>query len=137
LSVVLDKGKLVTLCFSKWPTFRVAWLPIGIFNLQVIKTVEEEIFSPGSLEYSDQVPYLVTWENLVEDSLTYTMDKSLSFRKTHLTGSGHQEKETREEGSRPEKKLIIQDLSTADLLLQDPPPPYPPTLCPMALPVPA
>ena len=67
LSVVVKKGKLVTLCFSKWPTFRVAWLPIGIFNLQVIKAVEERVFRPGSLRHPDQVPYIVTWKNLVED----------------------------------------------------------------------
>ena len=46
---------------------------------------------PESLRHSDQVPYIVTWKNLVEDSPP-PMDKSLSFPKTHLIGSGHQEK---------------------------------------------
>jgi hypothetical protein len=40
--VVVKKGKLVTLCFSEWLTFRVVWPPIGTFNLQVIKAVEEK-----------------------------------------------------------------------------------------------
>ena len=39
LLVVVKKDKLVTLCFSKWPTFRVGWPPVGTFDLQVIKAV--------------------------------------------------------------------------------------------------
>jgi hypothetical protein len=57
----------------------------------VIIAVEERVFRPGSLRHSDQVPYIVTWKNLVEGSPT-PMDKSLSFPKTYLSGSGHQEK---------------------------------------------
>jgi hypothetical protein len=34
---------------------------------------------------------LVAWENLVEDPPPF-MDKNISFLKTHLAGSGHQEK---------------------------------------------
>ena len=79
LSVVVKKGKLVTLCFSEWPTFGVGWPSLRTFNLQVIKAVEERVFRPGSLGHSDQVPYIVTWKNLVED--TPLMDKSFSFSK--------------------------------------------------------
>jgi hypothetical protein len=64
--VVVEKGKLVTLCFSEWPTCRVGWPPIGTFDLQVFKTVEKIIFRPGSLKHSDQAPYTVTWKNLEE-----------------------------------------------------------------------
>ena len=60
LSVVVKKGKVVTLCSSKWPTFRVGWPPVGTFNLQVIKAVEERVFRPGFLRHLDQVPYIVT-----------------------------------------------------------------------------
>ena len=77
LSAVVKKGKLVTLYFSKWPTFRIGWPPVGTFNLQVIKAVEERVFRPGALGHPDQVPYIVTWKNLMED--TPLMDKSLSF----------------------------------------------------------
>ena len=87
MSIVVKKGKLVTLCFSEWPTFRVGWPPIGTFDLQMIKAVEGRVFRPGFLRHLDQVPYIVTWKTLVEDPLL--MDRNLSFPKTHLTGSGH------------------------------------------------
>ena len=61
LSVVVKKDKLVILCFSKWSTFRVGWSPVGTFNLQVIKAVEERVFRPDSLGHSDQVLYRVTY----------------------------------------------------------------------------
>ena len=32
LSVVVKKGKLVTLCSSEWPTFRIGWSPVGTFD---------------------------------------------------------------------------------------------------------
>ena len=62
------KNKLVTLCSSEWPTCRVRWLPIGGFELQVIKAGEGRVFRPASLGHPDQVPYIVTWKNLVEDT---------------------------------------------------------------------
>ena len=67
LSVVAKKGKLVTLYFSKWPTFRVWWPLVETFNLQVIKAVEEKVFRPGFLRHPDHVSYIVTWNTLVED----------------------------------------------------------------------
>ena len=68
LKVVVKKGKLVTLCSSECPTFGVGWTPVGTFNLQVIKEVEEKVFRPGSLGHPDQVPYRITWEDLVENT---------------------------------------------------------------------
>ena len=32
VSVVVKKGKLVTLCSSEWPTFRIGWSPVGTFD---------------------------------------------------------------------------------------------------------
>ena len=92
MSVVIKKGKSVTLCFSEWPTFRVGWPFIGTLDLEVIEVVEEKVLRPGSLGHSDQVPYIVTWKTLVEDSPPPPMDKSFSSPKTHLMGSGNQEK---------------------------------------------
>jgi hypothetical protein len=66
LSVVINKDKLVTFS-SEWPTFRVGWQPIGTFDSQVIKAVEEKVFRPGFLRYPDQVPTIVTWKDLVEE----------------------------------------------------------------------
>jgi len=67
LSVVIKKGRLGTLCSSEWPTFRVGWPLVGTFDLQVIKAVEERVFRPGSLRYSNQVPHIVTWKDLEEN----------------------------------------------------------------------
>jgi hypothetical protein len=53
VSVVVKKGKLVTLWSSEWPTFGVGWLPVGTFDLQVIKAVEERLFRQGSLRHPD------------------------------------------------------------------------------------
>ena len=33
----------------------------------MIKEVEKRVFRPGSLRHSDQVPYRVTWKDLVKD----------------------------------------------------------------------
>jgi hypothetical protein len=57
----------------------------------VIKAVDEKAFRPESLRHPDQVPYIDTWKNLVEDVFS-VIDKSIPFPKTHLTGSGCQEK---------------------------------------------
>jgi hypothetical protein len=43
--------------------------------------------------HPDQVPYIITWKNLVDSPPSPFMDKSISFPKTHLTASGCQEKE--------------------------------------------
>jgi len=48
-------------------TFGVGWPPVGTLGLQVIKVVKERVFRPGFLGHPDQVPYTVTWKDLVED----------------------------------------------------------------------
>lgn len=137
MSVVVKKGKLVTLCFSKCPTFRVGRPPIGTLDLQVIKAVEEKVFRPGFLRHPDQVSYIVTWNTLVEDPLTTApwIKAFLSPRPSSWV-LNIRKKETWEEASVPEKS-ILQDPLRADLLLQGTPPPYPPTLAPMVPPAPA
>ena len=37
------EGQIVTLCFPERPTFGVGWPPVGTFDLQVIKAVEERV----------------------------------------------------------------------------------------------
>ena len=110
MSVVVKKSKLVTLCSSKWP-------PIVTFNLQVIKAVEERVFRPGSLRHSDQVPYIVTWKNLVEGTHPPSYIKAFLSPRPISQVLAIRKKEAQEERSRPEKKLILQDPSPADLLL--------------------
>ena len=113
----------------EWPTFRVGWPPVETFNLEVIKAVEERVFKPGSFGHPDQVPYIVIWKNLVEHFPPPPMGAFLSLRPTSQVVAVRK-KETQEEGSRPEKKSILQDPSTANMLLQDPTPLYPPPLPP-------
>ena len=116
MSVVVKKGKLVTLCSSECPTFGVGWTPVGTFNLQVIKAVEERVFRPGSLRHPDQVPYIVTWKNLVEEPHSPCI-KAFLFPRPTSQVLAVRKKEAREERSGPEKKSILQDPSTVDLLL--------------------
>jgi hypothetical protein len=104
--------------------------------LEVIKAVEEKVFRPGSLGHPDQVPYLVTWKTLVENpSPLHGLKPFFSQDLPHRFWLS-EKKRNLGEGSRPEKKTILQDPSTVDLLLQDPPPPYPPTFGFIALPPP-
>ena len=133
MSVVVNKGKLVALCFSKWSTFGVGWPPVGTFDWQMIKAVEERVFRPGSLRHSDQVPYIVTWKNLVEDS-PHLMHKSFFTQDPPHRFWPSERREKWEEGSGPEKKSILQDPSSADLLLQEPLPVYLLSLAPIAPP---
>ena len=103
---------------------------LGIPHKSSLEWVWQRGEKPGSLRHPDQVPYIVTWKNLMED--TPLMDKSLSFPRPTSQVLAVRKKKTWEEITGPEK-LILQDPSTADLLLQDPPLPYPPILAHMTL----
>ncbi|XP_077844398.1 uncharacterized protein LOC144338487 [Macaca mulatta] len=67
LSVELKKGKLVTFCRSEWPSFGVGWPSEGTFCLSIITKVKTKIFLPGQSGHPDQIPYILVWQNLVED----------------------------------------------------------------------
>ena len=67
LSMEIRKGKLITLCRSKWPAFDVGWPPEGMFRLAVITRVKSEIFLPGHAGHLDQIPYILIWQDLVEN----------------------------------------------------------------------
>ena len=67
LSMLVKKSKLKTLCSSEWPTFQVGWPPEGTFGLLVIQAVKEKIMAPDPRGHPDPAPYLLVWENLVED----------------------------------------------------------------------
>jgi hypothetical protein len=123
LSVVVKKGKLVILTFS------VRWPSIVTFDLQVIKAVEERVFRPDSLGHSDQVLYRVTYiESSGGPPHPHPWIKVFLSPRPTSQVLAVRIKKTQEEEFRPEK-LILKDPSTADLLLQDPPPPYTPWSC--------
>ncbi|XP_070929202.1 uncharacterized protein [Macaca nemestrina] len=67
LSVELKKGKLVTFCRLEWPSFGVGWPSEGTFCLSIITKVKTKIFLPGQSGHPDQIPYILVWQNLVED----------------------------------------------------------------------
>uniref|UniRef100_A0A5F8AUI6 Core shell protein Gag P30 domain-containing protein n=1 Tax=Macaca mulatta TaxID=9544 RepID=A0A5F8AUI6_MACMU len=68
LSMEIRRGKLITLCHSEWPAFDVGWPPEGTFQLPVITRVKSKIFLPGRAGHSDQIPYILIWQDLVENS---------------------------------------------------------------------
>ena len=43
------------------------WPTEGTFHLPTILALMEKIFVPGKEGHPDQVPYIVTWKNLVKD----------------------------------------------------------------------
>ncbi|XP_023047362.2 uncharacterized protein LOC111525929 isoform X2 [Piliocolobus tephrosceles] len=67
LSVELKKGKLMTFCRSEWPAFGVGWPPEGTFCLPIITKVKTKIFLPGRSGHPDQIPYILVWQDLVEN----------------------------------------------------------------------
>ncbi|XP_065402455.1 uncharacterized protein isoform X1 [Macaca fascicularis] len=67
LGMEIRKGKLITLCRSEWPAFDVGWPPEGTFRLAVITRVKSKIFLPGHAGHLDQIPYILIWQDLVEN----------------------------------------------------------------------
>ena len=67
LSVELKKGKLVTFCRSEGPSFGVGWPSKGTFCLSIITKVKTKIFLPGQSGHPDQIPYILVWQDLVEN----------------------------------------------------------------------
>ncbi|XP_053073047.1 uncharacterized protein LOC128314490 [Acinonyx jubatus] len=66
LSVEVRKGRLQFFCSSEWPTFNVGWPPEGTFDLPTIHRVRSIISQPKA-GHLDQLPYIITWQDLVED----------------------------------------------------------------------
>jgi hypothetical protein len=53
---------------------------IGTFNVEMIKAIEEKVFRAGFLGHLEQVPYIVTWKNLVEELTSFMIKAFLSPR---------------------------------------------------------
>ena len=67
LSFLVKKSKLITFCSAEWPTFQVGWPPEGTFQQSIIQAVKEKIMAPDPWGHPDQVPYVMVWQDLVED----------------------------------------------------------------------
>ena len=67
LSLLFQKSKLITFCSAEWPAFQVRWPPEGTFQPSIIQAVKEKIMALHPWGHSDQVPYVMVWQDLVED----------------------------------------------------------------------
>ena len=66
LSVEVRKRQWQVFCSSEWPAFNVGWPPEGTFHLPTIHRVRGIISWPKT-GHPDQLPYIITWQDLVED----------------------------------------------------------------------
>ncbi|KAK1346846.1 hypothetical protein QTO34_000706 [Cnephaeus nilssonii] len=66
LSVEVRKGRWQTFCSRELPTFSVGWPLEGTFDLPTIHRVRDIISQPKK-GHPNQLPYIITWQDLVED----------------------------------------------------------------------
>ena len=67
LSLLVKKSKLITFCSAEWPDFQVGWPPECTFQPSIIQAVKEKIMAPDPGGHPDQVPYVMVWQDLVEN----------------------------------------------------------------------
>ena len=67
LSLLLTKSKLITFCSAEWPTFQVGWPPEDTVQPSIIRVVKEKVMAPDPWGHSRQVPYVMVWQDLIED----------------------------------------------------------------------
>ena len=67
LSFLVKKSKLITFCSAEWPAFQVGWPPEGTFQPSIIRAVKQKIMAPDPWGHPGQVPYVMVWQDLVED----------------------------------------------------------------------
>ncbi|XP_029787214.1 protein transport protein sec31-like isoform X2 [Suricata suricatta] len=133
LSVEIGKKKWQSFCTSEWPTFGVGWPPEGSFNLPLISSVKARVFQPGPNGHPDQQPYIIVWQDLVQNSPPWVkpwVSQALQDVTTLAVKAAGEGSLKRPDPSAPPR--IYPD--TQDLPLPDTPPPYrlPPSV-PLAL----
>ncbi|XP_032197300.1 uncharacterized protein LOC116589471 [Mustela erminea] len=67
LSLDIRRSKLITFCCSEWPTFGVEWPIGGTICLPIILKIKSQILLPGKEGHPDQGPYILVWQDLVEN----------------------------------------------------------------------
>ena len=67
LSLLVKKSKLITFCSAEWPAFQVGWPLEGTFQPSIIQAVKEKIMAPDPWGHPGQVPYVMVWQDLVEN----------------------------------------------------------------------
>lgn len=116
LSIEVKRKKWNTFCSAEWPTFQVGWPPEGTFDLDVISAVKRFVFQPGPSSHSDQEPYILLWQDLVQNPPPWVKPWLPRKAATVLVASPPQ---------KPVPKIYppTDDLSLPE---NDLPPPYPP-----------
>ena len=106
---------------SEWPTFDVGWPQEGTFHLPIILQVKTVIFRDKPDGHSDQVPYILIWQDMIENPPPWL--KPFLPPKAGPTEILALQKAKKEIDSMPEAPLrpVFQDSSPEDLIL---PPPY-------------
>ncbi|XP_070314438.1 uncharacterized protein [Odocoileus virginianus] len=130
LSLSVKKSKLTTFCSAEWPTLQVGWTPEGTFQPSIIQAVKEKIMAPDPWGHPDQVPYIVVWQDLVENPPNWL--KPFVHRTSNpqvLVMELTSEETKKKESSKP----VFQDASCPNLIdleTEARPPPYVPPLEP-------
>ena len=149
LSLLVKKSKLVTFCSAKWPAFDVSWPQKDTFSLPTIRAVREKVLAPYHSGHSDQTPYILVWQDLVENPPAWlkpfvfqpltSLPSSLpsaSLRPQVLVVEASKEKEDKEHSNR--MKPVFQESSLypnlLDLETELSPPPYADPLLPPQVP---
>ncbi|CAD7690163.1 unnamed protein product [Nyctereutes procyonoides] len=121
LSTDIRRERFQIYCISEWPTFDVGWPREGTFHLPVILQVKAVIFRDKPDGHSDQVPYILIWQDMSENPPPWLKPfLPPKAGPTEILASLY---------------LVFQDSSPEDLIL---PPPYrappPPTAPPLEVP---
>ncbi|XP_044911311.1 uncharacterized protein LOC123384816 [Felis catus] len=131
LSLDIRKRKLITYCHSEWPTFGVNWPTEGTFCLPVVLKIKSKIFLPGKEGHSDQIPYILVWQDLVENPPPWMA----SFLTTGPCRILAAKPINPPKPPTPTAPPVLPD--SQDLLSLGPPPYQVPPLIPQAAPIPA
>ena len=67
ITVYIRRGKFQIYCKSEWPTFGVGWPQKGTFHLPIVLQVKAGIFRDKPVGHSDQVPYILIWQDMIEN----------------------------------------------------------------------
>ncbi|XP_077888801.1 uncharacterized protein LOC144370904 [Ictidomys tridecemlineatus] len=145
LSVTVKKKKWKTLCASEWPTFNTSWPPEGTFNIDSILQVKSRIFIQGPQGHPDQIPYIITWEDLASTPPSWVAPFSppkspssssplepsapllpvpplLPPQTSQLYPVLDKSETSTKPGATPKKVLPPEDSALIDLLADEPPP---------------
>ena len=86
LSTDIRRGKFQTYCMSEWPTFDEGWPQEGTFHLPIILKVKAVIFRDKPDGHPDQVPYILVWQDMIENPPPWL--KPFLLSKAHNSAEG-------------------------------------------------